>query len=216
MKKVFYTPKYPEEPRKGMGYIEIDEEVVKRINIRPIYKAIAYGGVCPVVGPDGVKFYAYLDNPLGFGGRNKRRFTVHSHAEAIQLIAQKKLTIDAVLHFVKSWADKDAKLITPGRRTITLSKEKAESPSYVYFVFNQDSNAVKIGVAKNIQKRLSALQTSSPAKLELLGFIKTNNSRDAKKLEHSLHQKFTALWIMGEWFQCKQELLNYINYYKDL
>ncbi|WP_390622265.1 GIY-YIG nuclease family protein [Euhalothece natronophila] len=45
--------------------------------------------------------------------------------------------------------------------------------------------------------------------------MKTNNSRSAKKIERSLHEKFTALWIMGEWFQCEQELLKYINSYKE-
>ena len=133
-----------------MGYIEIDEEIVKRISIYSAYKSSGYGGRLNVVRPDGVSFTAYCDNPYGFGGRNKRRFTVHSHGQVIQLVAQKKLTIEAVLHFVRTWAEADAKVITPGKRTITLSKEKAEAPSYVYVVLNRDSNAVKIGSAKNV------------------------------------------------------------------
>ena len=197
-----------------MGYIEIDEEIVKRIGIRSTYQS-GYGGRLNVVGPDGVSFSAYCDNPYGFGGRNKRRFTVHSHGQVIQLVAQKKLTIEAVLHFVRTWAEADAKVITPGKRTITLSKEKAEAPSYVYFVLNRDSNAVKIGSAKNVRRRLAALQTSSPAQLKLLGSIKAKSIKAAQNLEQSLHQKFADLRIIGEWFRSEKELLHYITRYKD-
>jgi predicted GIY-YIG superfamily endonuclease len=196
MKKVFFTPQYPAEPKRGMGYIEIDEEIVTRVGIIAIYRSSGYGGRLNVVGPDGIKFTAYCDNPYGFGGRNKRSFVVHSHGEAIRLVAQKKLTIDAVLHFVSTWADKDAKVITPGKRTMTLSKEKAKHPCYVYFVLNRDSKAIKIGLTKNIQRRLAALQTSSPAQLELLLSIKVESVQAAKNKERWLHEKFAELRIV--------------------
>lgn len=210
MKKVFFTPKYPDEPQKAMGYIEIDEELVKRINIRPMYKPSAYGGFTRVVGPDGAKFKAYLHNPNSYGSRRKKHFLVHSHGEVIKLLVQDKLTIESVLYFVRSWAEVDATVVTPSKRTISLSKEKAEAPSWVYFVFNKDSNAIKIGIAKNVKNRLRSLQTSSPAKLELLATIKRENSRTAKELEKFLHDKFSSFWITGEWFEAQYELMNYI------
>lgn len=210
MKKIFFTPQYPNEPKKGMGYIEIDEKFVNKIGIKPIYQPIAYGGHFRTTAADGSKFTAYCDNPYGFGGRNKRRFTVHSHGEVILLITQKKLTIDAVLHFVSSWADSDAKVITPGKRTTNVNKTKAQSPGYVYFIFNPDSDAIKIGMAKNVQGRLNSLQTSNAAQLELLAFIKVESIKAARELEQYLHQQFAEFSLRGEWFESNPQILEYI------
>ena len=210
MKQVFFTPQYPETPERGMGYIEIDREVAARIGIKHVYKPIGYGGRMYVTKPDGTRFIAYCDNPRGYGGRNKRRFKVHSHGEVIALTAQKKLTIDAVLYFVSSWAERDAKVITPGKRTIRLDKQTAKPPCYVYFVFNRDSKAIKIGIAKNVRRRLASLQTSSAAKLELLGSIKAQGTKATRKLELELHQKFDRLQIRGEWFEAERILIDYI------
>jgi len=210
LKQVFFTPQYPEIPERGMGYIEIDKDVVARIRIQHVYKPIGYGGRMQVTKPDGTRFIAYCDNPRGYGGRNKRRFKVHSHGEVIALTAQKKLTIDAVLYFVRSWAEPNGKVITPGKRTINLEKQTAKTPCYVYFVLNRDSKAIKIGIAKNIRRRLASLQTSSPAELELIGSIKTTGTQAARKLESKLHHQFDRWQIRGEWFEADRELTNYI------
>ena len=156
------------------------------------------------------RFVAYCDNPYGFGGRNKRLFKVYSHDRSINLVAQKKLTINAVLYFVRSWAEEDARIITPGKRTINLDKETAKPPCYIYFILNYDSQAVKIGIAKNVKRRLASLQTSSPSKLKLLGIIKTKSVNNARKIEKSLHEKFAKNRIRGEWFKANVELLDYI------
>lgn len=66
--------------------------------------------------------------------------------------------------WVKTWANLDAKIITPGNRTISLEGEPiAKGNAFVYFVLNADSNAIKIGKAKDLEKRLKSLQTVSPA-----------------------------------------------------
>ncbi|MGL5795739.1 MAG: GIY-YIG nuclease family protein [Waterburya sp.] len=208
--KVFFTPQYPAEPKKGMGYIVINREIAKSIGITSIYQPIGYGGRMYVDSPKG-RFTAYCDNPYGFGGRNKRRFKVYSHNMVIELVAQKKLTIDAVLYFVRSWAEEDAKIITPGKRTINLDKQTEKLPCYVYFILNCDSKAIKIGIAKNVKRRLASLQTSSCSELKLLGIIKAKSVDKAKKLEQSLHKNFDKLHIRGEWFKANMELLNYIH-----
>lgn len=207
--KVFFTPQYPTEPRKGMGYIVINRKIAESIDIKPTYRPIGYGGRMYIDSPQG-RFIAYCDNPYGFGGRNKRRFKVYSHNRSIDLVAQKKLTIDAVLYFVRSWAEKDARIITPGKRTINLDKETAKPPCYIYFILNYDSQAVKIGIAKNVKRRLASLQTSSPSELELLGTIKAMSVNDAREIEKLLHERFDRDRIRGEWFKANVELLNYI------
>ncbi len=130
MKEVFFTPRTPSEPVKGMEWIEINDDAVKRLGIHHyLYKCIFRGGNFEIIGPDGLKFSAYLDNPYGFGGSHKKRFIVHSHGEAVLLLVQKKLTIDAVLFFVRPWAEPNAIVTTPGKRVIALSSEYADLPS---------------------------------------------------------------------------------------
>lgn len=207
--KVFFTPQYPSEPKKGMGYIVINRDIAESVGITPVYQPIGYGRRMYVDSP-GRRFIAYCDNPYGFGGRNKRPFKVYSHNRVIELVAQKKLTIDAVLHFVRTWAEKDSKIVTPGKRTINLDKQTAKPLCYVYFILNCDSEATKIGIAKNVNRRIASLQTSSLSKLKLLGVLKAKSVNHAREVEKSLHQTFDKYHIRGEWFKAEVELLNYI------
>jgi hypothetical protein len=85
------------------------------------------------------------------------------------------------LHFIRDWAQPDAKVVTPGKRTVDLVQQQADKPGYVFFVLNRESQAVMIGYAQDVQKRLDALQTRSPNRLELMGVIQAK-SIDAPRL----------------------------------
>ena len=77
----------------------------------------------------------------------------------------------------------------------------------VYFI--TDGQYIKIGYTKNnANKRLKQLQTSSPNKLFLLGYIDGD-----KNIEKDLHKKFcnSMVRINGEWFAPTKDLLDYIN-----
>jgi hypothetical protein len=69
----------------------------------------------------------------------------------------------------------------------------------VYFISQQEggSRNIKIGVAKDIQRRRQALQTGSPSLLEVIGWIQ---SSDDFALEKALHRQFHARRGLGEWF----------------
>lgn len=70
----------------------------------------------------------------------------------------------------------------------------------VYFL-GEDENGcspIKIGVAKNIERRKSALQTGNPLELRLLGWI---TSGDDFQLERELHRHFAHVRARGEWFE---------------
>ncbi len=69
----------------------------------------------------------------------------------------------------------------------------------VYFL-GEDENGcspIKIGVAKNIEKRTRNLQTGNPSTLQLLGWIEA--AADFK-LEGDLKRRFDAARVRGEWF----------------
>jgi predicted GIY-YIG superfamily endonuclease len=109
-------------------------------------------------------------------------------------------------------AGPNAKLVTPGNRTHSIDGEKLAHQSYfVCFIKNEDSNAIKIGLAKDLTKRMKALQTSSPAKLKLIQSVQVESAEEAHKLERSLHKQFREIRLAGEWFKADENLLDYIN-----
>ena len=72
---------------------------------------------------------------------------------------------------------------------------------YVYFVQSGKKGPIKIGKAKNIEKRLVALQTACPYKLNLLALIKCDSCTEALALEKKIHRLFKTQRMHGEWFR---------------
>ena len=73
--------------------------------------------------------------------------------------------------------------------------------SNVYFALDEESNALKIGKADDVDDRLSSLQTGNPNPLIILHTIKCRSDWHALDLEKKLHERFDALHIRGEWFK---------------
>jgi hypothetical protein len=66
----------------------------------------------------------------------------------------------------------------------------------VYFIQDQATKAIKIGVSGDPERRLRSLQTSSPNLLTILGTIP--GDRD---LEVDIHRRLAAHRLQGEWFR---------------
>lgn len=157
------------------------------------------------------KRYPQSIRPPGRGRTAGKKFVVNTNGEFVNLSVQKCLTLEAVCAWIRTWASPDAKIITPGNRTISLEGEPiAKGSAFVYFVLNADSNAIKIGKAEDLDKRLKSLQTVSPVQLQLLKAIQVTSGKEAAQLESSLHRKFAHLRLTGEWFKAEKELLGYI------
>ena len=73
---------------------------------------------------------------------------------------------------------------------------------YLYAIGNGEQ--LKIGYSVNPKKRISAIQTSSPFKVNL-DWMKlcAYNDSDAKKQESKIHRKLKGLNVRGEWFDYK-------------
>lgn len=204
-----YIDKDPNDPYKGWGWLEVTTEDIKRFTIPTGY-------------PDTYKKLSTslselfkLPNRGNLPSRGKagaKKFTVNFNDKVITIRVQKSLTIQAVSTWLKSWIDPNAKLITPGNRTFSLNGGKlAHQAHFIYFIFNEDSHAIKIGRAKDLVKRSKALQTSSPTKLRLLKSIQVEGGKEARELERSLHQRFSKIRLFGEWFKAEENFLEYIN-----
>jgi hypothetical protein len=77
----------------------------------------------------------------------------------------------------------------------------------VYFV-QADNGLTKIGCTRNIINRFSALKTSSPCDLKIVGFV---NSADQYTLERKIHTYLSDKRVRGEWFKLSSVELMALN-----
>lgn len=104
--------------------------------------------------------------------------------------------------FGRRWPDGAGR----GGRPRAHKKHDAEPPELrVYFIKHGRRMVVKIGVSNNVDKRLSALTTSSGERLTCLATIEGGYG-----LEKALHRQFAKYRIKGEWFKLEGELAAYI------
>ncbi len=77
--------------------------------------------------------------------------------------------------------------------------------SGVYFALVHDR--VKIGCGRNVRVRLRDLQTASPYELDLVAVLKTS---DLLHEEAKLHRCFARHRVHGEWFELRDDLLEFV------
>lgn len=90
--------------------------------------------------------------------------------------------------------------------TLAHEWECSERMGWVYFIIDPDEDAVKIGYADDMDKRLVDLQTGNPRELILDYFV-----RGTRRLEKRLQKRFKHLSIRREWFRHDGELAGFID-----
>jgi len=68
----------------------------------------------------------------------------------------------------------------------------------VYAISGRDDRLIKIGICKNLKKRLIGLQGGNPYKLKV---IRQFIAEDAQRLEKVFHDLFSDFHVKGEWFK---------------
>lgn len=204
-----YVDRDPNDPYKGWGWVRVTTEDSERFGIPTGYPD-TYTRFCRSTS-DRLKLPNNGNLPSR-GTAGAKKFTLNLDGEIVTIRAQKSLTIQAICTWIKTWASPNAKLVTPGNRTHSLDGDKlAHQAHFIYFILNEDSNAIKIGRAKDLAKRMNALQTSSPVKLRLIKSVQVEGVKEAHELEQLLHRQFNEIRLAGEWFKAEANLLEYIN-----
>ena len=72
----------------------------------------------------------------------------------------------------------------------------------IYFIAenengNYDNLRIKIGISKDVRRRLNQLQTGSPYELKLMSWLEADDDR---ALEKELHEKYSKYRTHREWF----------------
>lgn len=91
---------------------------------------------------------------------------------------------------------------------VTFNRTRASTAgpeSVVYFVQRGEGGPVKIGTTRDVDSRLSALQTASSEPLILLGTMS-----GSRALEADLHRAFEPHRLHGEWFKPDLSLLEHV------
>lgn len=79
---------------------------------------------------------------------------------------------------------------------------------YVYFLSAKcEGYPVKIGLTLNRESRFSALQTSIPYDIDVIGLWAVKD----KSAERDLHKRFSHIRLRGEWFERTPELMKFID-----
>lgn len=215
MSKVYwdkvYLDKDPDDILKGWGWVEVKVEDIKRFNLAR--EPITYREKLKRISPEDRRKMPGQGNLPGGRGGSKKKFSINIDGKIIPIRVPKSLTNKAICYWVKSWAPQGTMVITPSNKEISLDGDKLNHGIYfVYFILNSDSNAIKIGMAKSLERRLKSLQTSSPAKLELLKSVSVASREEAQELEKTLHKQFEDLRLTGEWFKAEASLVQYVDH----
>lgn len=91
---------------------------------------------------------------------------------------------------------------------ILLKREQQElhGCGAVYFLLDEDAGLIKIGWSINLNDRVRGLVSQSGRDLKLVGFIRS----DSQKSETKMHRRFKRLRKRGEWFEYKDELIDFV------
>ncbi|NWG01692.1 MAG: GIY-YIG nuclease family protein [Syntrophaceae bacterium] len=83
---------------------------------------------------------------------------------------------------------------------------------YVYFI--QTGDAIKVGIASDLTKRMVSVQVGNPHKIEVLHSISTSEE-EARKIESQIHELFKRTHLHGEWFHANQFMIDFIRHIKE-
>lgn len=78
--------------------------------------------------------------------------------------------------------------------------------SHVYIIRSGQQGAYKIGIAKDVEKRISELQIGNPNELFLIAKIDFGTPKRAMYVEKMMHRFYKKHHIRGEWFSRKIDL----------
>lgn len=82
-----------------------------------------------------------------------------------------------------------------------------DAPRYrnVYFLFAEESNLIKIGSTKDVERRFCQIQCGSPEKLWIITALCA-----LPCFEDFLHRRFAHDRVRGEWFRPSDDLADFI------
>ena len=118
----------------------------------------------------------------------------------------------AVMSFQKidrrrAGSERQARNPIPVKDRIKPISKSMIKPVYLYAIL-ADNDAMKIGIAENIQTRILALQSASPCKLKISSLWFFETKIEAAKAERNAHIFFRKNHLHGEWFNIAEKQIS--------
>lgn len=101
------------------------------------------------------------------------------------------------------------------RKANNIIKERKLFSTFIYFIYEIDSDLVKIGVTSNIKKRIGSIKSPNNKVLELKFCIEIQKDYQdgsfslGNKLEKIIHKHLNKRRISGEWFLIPEHQLRW-------
>lgn len=86
-------------------------------------------------------------------------------------------------------------------------------PGFIYFIQMGEMGPIKIGYAKDHQKRLAGIKTASPFKINLL-YATPGSLQDEQMIHRQLRKNHFDLWLKGEWYHPGKVIFKTIDEFK--
>jgi hypothetical protein len=96
----------------------------------------------------------------------------------------------------------NGKIYKEGNLSILTAVQQIGIKEGVYIIQSGDTGKYKIGITRNIKRRLTQISTGNPNDLKLEYFVSTKHY---KSLEKRFHQIFNLSRIKGEWFSFSKD-----------
>jgi Meiotically Up-regulated Gene 113 (MUG113) protein len=94
-----------------------------------------------------------------------------------------------------------------------ISVEPTDRSRYwLYIIQSGDYGPVKVGITKDPDKRLKALQTANSEELRLIGInlLPSKSLKDALEIEKNVHDILREHRMAGEWFQYEKKVIRMV------
>lgn len=87
---------------------------------------------------------------------------------------------------------------------------KADTPMYLYFIYDIASDHCKIGITKNPKRRMQQLQSANAGYLQWIGCVERENARAVETEIHKILYELGAKVASGnqEWFYLDDGILD--------
>ena len=121
--------------------------------------------------------------------------------EMLRAIAERRVLWAEVLRMERERESVSAGVAKLRRRAISSRPPRTSVPSHLYFICNPRLDAIKIGVATSVERRLDDLERACGMKLVVLGVLP-----NGAKYERGIHAAFATDRLVGEWFTASPEL----------
>lgn len=136
---------------------------------------------------------------IPFLSKNKTRRNIEALRKNGYLIVETG-NHNAHLHTVSMKTPQPCDFPRPEVKIVSIAEKK-----FLYGICERENSPIKIGIAKNLRRRIDMMQTANYRQLVIVFAALTESPRD---IEKSIHDLFSDRLLRGEWYDVTRDELS--------